>query len=213
MSVISGIMGADATKDAAKKSADAQKAATDESKRQFDIQVQKFEPFYQTGVNALGDYQKMLQGGYDMQESPAAQYQLTQGTKAMNRALASRGLSSSGHAVNRLTELNSSIAATDWNNQYNRLLDSIKIGTGAASSAGQAGQAYTNQMQNSANALGNIYTNQAENMNSIYQQQANSGLNMAALGTKNNWWQSSQSSGAATGLTADGSTMVGWENF
>lgn len=180
--------------DAAEAAAAELRRSTEESKRQFDIQVAKFEPFYKTGTNALGDYQKMLNGGYNMQESPAAQYQLTQGTKAMNRALASRGLSGSGNAVNRLTELNSGIAATDWNNQYNRLLDAIKIGTGAASSAGQAGQSYVNSLQNAANNLGNIYTNSANNLNSIYSNLQNSGMNMMALGTKNNWWQSNNNS-------------------
>lgn len=208
--VVSSFMSSKSSKEAAKLAAEAVFRAVDESKRQYEDQKARFMPFYETGTGALGDYQKMLHGGYDMQESPAAQYQLTQGTKAMNRALASRGLSGSGNAVNRLTELNSSIAATDWNNQYNRLLDAIKIGTGAASSAGQAGQSYANALTNASGNLGNIYQNQANQLNSIYsnaanglsqisQNAGNNAANFAALGTKAGWWGGGASGGGDYG--------------
>lgn len=203
-----GYMGANASKEASQKSAAVALLALMEQQRQYEDQKKRFEPFYQTGTNALEDYSKMLHGGYDMNESPAAQYQLEKGTKAMNRALASRGLSGSGNAVNRITELNSSIAASDWSNQYNRLLDAIKIGTGAASSAGQAGQNYANAASNTASNLGNIYTNEAQSLNSIYskalngintatQNAGNDAMGLAALGTKAGWW------GNGGGVTAE----------
>lgn len=195
----SSIIGSKATKDASKQAAMVAMMALMEQKRQYEDQKKMFMPFYETGTGAVEDYQKMLQGGYDMQESPAAQYQLQQGTKAMNRALAARGLSGSGNAVNRLTELNSSIAASDWSNQYNRLLDAIKIGTGAASSAGQAGQNYANAVSNTANNLGNIYQNEAQSLNSIYSNAANSingamnsagndAMGLISTGMKLGWW-------------------------
>ena len=191
--------------------------ATDEGARQYNLTTEAFAPYTEVGTNALADYQKMLHGGYDMKESPAAQYQLTQGTKAMNRALASRGLSGSGSAVNRLTELNSSIAATDWSNQYNRLLDAINIGTSASAKTASAGSKYADQLSTAAGQIGNNAWNQAQARNSIYSNamnamnnMQNSGLNVMALGTKSGWWGGS---GAETGLTADGSTMVGYENF
>ena len=199
-----------ATKSAAKAMAEAINRATEESKRQYDLTTESFAPYTEVGTNALDDYQKMLYGGYDMQESPAAQYQLTQGTKAMNRALASRGLSGSGNAVNRLTELNSSIAATDWSNQYNRLLDAINIGTSASAKTASAGSKYADQLSTAAGQIGNNAWNQAQSLNSIYSNLQNSGMNMMALGTKAGWWGGG---GTETGLTADGSTKVGYENF
>jgi len=207
-----------ASKSAAKEAAAAVRYATDEAKRQYEDTVTRFKPYAEVGTNALGDYQKMLYGGYDMQESPAAQYQLTQGTKAMNRALASRGLSGSGNAVNRLTELNSSIAATDWNNQYNRLLQAINIGTSATAGQASASGTYTNAVTNGGNSLANIASNEGNQLRSIYSKalsnlgnnMSNSALNTMALGTKAGWWGGS---GTETGLTADGSTMVGYENF
>lgn len=206
----SSLIGAHASKDASKQAAAVAMMALMEQKRQYDDQIKRFKPFYETGTGALEDYNKMLHGGYDMQESPAAQYQLQQGTKAMNRSLAARGLSGSGNAVNRLTELNSSIAASDWSNQYNRLLDAIKIGTGAASSAGQAGQNYANAATNTANNLGNIYQNNANTLNSIYSNAANSingamntagqnAMGLVSTGIKSGWW----GDGAGAGATAE----------
>lgn len=206
-----------ASKAASQQSAAVAMLALMEQQRQYEDQKARFQPFYETGTGALEDYNKMLHGGYDMQESPAAQYQLQQGTKAMNRSLAARGLSGSGNAVNRLTELNSSIAASDWSNQYNRLLDGIKIGTGAAASAGQAGQNYANAMSNTASNLGNMYQNQANSLNSIYQNAAsslsNNAMGIASVGTKAGWWGGSGSDSGFNGTTSDGSTMVGYENF
>lgn len=199
-----------ATKDAAKATAAAIDRATQESARQYNLTTESFAPYTEVGTNALADYQKMLYGGYDMQESPAAQYQLTQGTKAMNRALASRGLSGSGNAVNRLTELNSSIAATDWSNQYNRLLDAINIGTSASAKTASAGSKYVDQLSTAAGQIGSNEWNKANSMQSIYSNLQNSGMNMMALGTKAGWWGGG---GTETGLTADGSTKVGYENF
>jgi hypothetical protein len=197
--IAGGLLSGSATKKAAAEAAAALRYATDEAKRQYNDTVKRFQPYTEVGTNALDDYQKMLYGGYDMQESPAAQYQLTQGTKAMNRALASRGLSGSGSAVNRLTELNSSIAATDWNNQYNRLLQAINIGTSATAGQASASGTYTNAVTQGAQGLANVATNQGNQLSSIYSNAVNnlqnSGLNMMALGTKSGWWGGGGSSG------------------
>ena len=185
---VGAYLSSSASKSASKEMAAAIDRATRESRRQYDLTTESFRPYTEIGTNAIDDYQKMLYGGYDMKESPAAQYQLTQGTKAMNRALASRGLSGSGSAVNRLTELNSSIAATDWSNQYNRLLDAINIGTSASAKTASAGSKYADQLSTAAGQIGNNAWNQAQSLNSIYSNLQNSGMNMMALGTKSGWW-------------------------
>jgi hypothetical protein len=178
--VASGFLQAGATSDAADKAAEAQRYAADVQKGIYQDQVTRYEPFYQQGINSLEDYAKMLKGGYDMKQSPAAQYELQQGTKTMNRQLAARGLLGGGTAANRLTELSSGIAARDWQNSYSRLLDSLKLGSGAAQSMGQSGANYGNQVGGTANSLGSIYTNQGNNMASIYQNQGNQMSNTAA---------------------------------
>ena len=186
--VVAGVAGAviasDASRKASNTAADAQNNATGVADANYKQSREDFMPFYNVGKEAIPTYQKMLNGTYDMKESPAAQYQLTQGTKAMNRALASRGLSGSGNAANRITELNQSVAASDWKDQYSRILDALKLGTGASTSMGAASNTNTAVNQQGAQNLGNIAQNQGNNQASLYSGLLGQGYNSAALGLK-----------------------------
>jgi hypothetical protein len=181
-SIAGGLAGANATEKAADTAANAQNNATAVADKNYQQTRTDFMPFYNVGVNAIPDFEKMLRGEYDMKESPAAKYQLQQATKAMNRNLAARGLSGSGNAVQRLTELNQSVAANDWNNQYNRILDALKLGTGASASMGNAGQANVTANQAGAVNLGQIATNQGANQASLYSGISGALSNAAATG-------------------------------
>jgi hypothetical protein len=254
MSVISGIVGAisgssasgsaantaaDATTNAAATAASAQNHATDVANQQFNTTQANFAPFLQAGQAAVPAFSKAIGDTfkYDESQSPAAQYQLEQGSKALNRALASRGLSGSGAAVNRLTELNRSVAASDyenaytkWNNQYSRILDALKLGTGASTSMGAASNNLTNATQAGATNLGNIaqnagtnlaniYTNQGNNQASLYSGLGGQGANAAALGLKA--WQTANNAGkynynntgAGTALTGGNGSELANEMF
>jgi hypothetical protein len=159
---------ANATKSASKAAVSAQNYATDVANKQYEEEVAREKPFYDIGVSAIPAYQKLISGGYNMKESPAAQYQLQTGTKALNRSLAARGLLGSGNAAQRLTELNQSIAASDWKDQYSRIVDALKLGTGAASSMNTASQGLTSSTGNTSTNISNILTNQGNNMASLY---------------------------------------------
>ena len=182
VSYLAASKGAGAVSDAANTAAGAQNNATQVANEQFNKQVELNQPFYDVGKGAIPDFQKMLSGGYDMKESPAAQYELRKGTQALNRALASRGLSGSGNAANRLTELNQGIAAKDWQNQYSRILDALKLGTGASASMGNAGNALTSATQSGANNLGNITMQNGNTQASLYAGIPGATANMAATG-------------------------------
>ena len=154
MSLISGItgaiMGSNSQDSATQANTNTADASLAQQKELYDEDVARNQPFYNTGVAANANLNKMVNGGYNMQESPAAQYELTQGTQSLNRNLAARGLLGSGNASQRLAELSSGVAANDYNQQYGRLLDQVKIGTGASASAGAASQTLGNQIgQNS----------------------------------------------------------------
>ena len=211
MSVISGVTsaltGADATRSAASTSSDSAMYAADKSyaaqedslklaKDQYNTTRADFQPYADVGKAAIPTYQSMLNGTYDMKQSPAAQYQLTQGTKALNRAQASRGLSGSGSSVSRLTDLNSSIAASDWSNQYSRILDALKLGTGASSSMGSASNTLTNASTSNASQTSNTATSLANQLSNIYTQQ---GTNRASLYSG---LGGQTSNAAATGINA-----------
>jgi hypothetical protein len=91
--------------------------------------------------------------------SPLAQWQMQEFNKQQNRQDAARGLSGSGGASARLGEGAMQIAGADYQNSYSRILDALKIGQGAAGSAGassgqystQIGQAGARQQQNILN--------------------------------------------------------------
>lgn len=204
MSVISGtigaVMGSDAQTEAANTAAEAQKSAQQVQKEIYNQQRSDFEPFRQVGVGAISDYQKMLNGGYNMQESPAAKYALQQGTKSMNRNLAARGLSGSGNAAQRLSELSSGIAASDYQNQYNRLADALKLGTGASSAMSQASNTYGSQVGQGAANLGNLANQSGQARASLYSGLGSASANTAAAGLKAYQAYNAADTGASEGL-------------
>jgi hypothetical protein len=178
-SVVSTVVGAGASYYSAKKASEAQQeasqqginaqqGASDTNLKIYNQQRADQEPFRQAGLRSLADFQRMLTGGYNMQESPAAQYASQQGTRSLNRQLAARGGLGGGNAAQRLAELNSGIAANDWNNQYTRLLDALKLGTGASASMGTAGQNYASGQRGIANSLSDLYGQQGESRASLY---------------------------------------------
>jgi hypothetical protein len=146
-------------------------------KKMYDEQMARQQPFYEQGISSLEDYAKMLKGGYDMKQSPAAQYELEQGTKALNRQLAARGMSGGGIAARRLAELSGGVAARDWQNQYSRLVDSLKLGTGAANSMNQSSQNYMGSARNTLSDLAGLATRQGDidagTYNSLYKTSEN----------------------------------------
>lgn len=219
MSIVSGslgaVMGSNATEAAAETAATAQNNATDVQRQIYDQQRKDFEPFRQVGTNAIGDYEKMLSGGYDMKESPAAQYQLQQGTKSLNRQLAARGLLGSGNAAQRLSELSSGVAASDYQNQYNRLADALKLGTGASSAMSQASNQYGANVGNAAANLGNIAMQSGQARAGLYSGLGGASANTFGAGVraydygKNaGWWGGSGGAAATNGAAAGGSYGV-----
>jgi hypothetical protein len=90
---------------------------------------------------------------YNPAVSPAAKYAETSGLRTLNRQLAGRGMLGGGGAALKAGELSAGVAANDWDKGYGRLLDLVKIGSGASAAAGTASQ------QQGTN-LSNIYQNQ-----------------------------------------------------
>lgn len=180
MSVVSGIMGANAQSNAADSAANSatqtnasqERIANRALSQQQDIynqDIARNKPFYDTGIAANANLNKMVNGGYDMKESPAARYALTQGTKGLNRQLAARGLLGSGNAAQGLGELSSGVAASDYSNQYSRLLDQIKIGTGASAAAGASSGTMSGAIGQNASALsGALGANSLAQQNAAY---------------------------------------------
>jgi len=149
---------ASATKSAANQQAATASDTLTAQKELYDADVARNKPFYDLGVGSIPTMQSMVSGNYNMNQSPAARYELQQGSKTLNRQLAARGLVGSGNASQRFAELSAGVAAKDYNDQYNRILDQIKIGTGASAQTGQSSSTYNSAVgqygANVANAQG-----------------------------------------------------------
>jgi len=128
---------------------------------------------------------------YNPTESPAASYQLRQGNTALMRSLGARGQAGGGGATMKLAELASGVAASDWQNQYNRLLDLVKTGTGASSSTGAAGNQLSSAYGQAGTNLGNIYQNLGQQRASLYSGIGQSNGQIAGALINQNWGSNS----------------------
>lgn len=106
-----------------------------------------------------------------MFETPGYKWQLEQGQRAIDAAMAKRGKLNSSTAVNALADFTGNLSANEYNNAWNRLFSLGTMGQGTASSTGNA------SLQ-TGNALAGLYANQgAASANAINQ----AGQNRASL--------------------------------
>jgi len=139
-SIITGIMGADAAGDAAnvqaaaaRDAAQSQLTASRESNALIREMWQQGRadqlPWLQAGGGALNRLAALMQPGGSLYEpfnagmfktEPGYQFRLSEGNKAINRAMSARGLNTSGAALKALTRYGQDYASNEYNNAYNR---------------------------------------------------------------------------------------------
>ena len=198
-----GLIGASSSSNAANNATEAQVDASNAQlalqQQIYDDQSARFDPFYQAGVSALGQYQNALarpQPSYkpfNYQSSPGYQFALDQGQSAIDGSAASSGGLFSGATLQAQTEYATGMASQDYNNQFNnyqveyanqqneynnymnRLGGLANSGQGAAGMQATAGSNYA---AGASNALGNI--GNAQSAGAIAQGNAiNSGMSNA----------------------------------
>lgn len=233
--VVGSVVSSSVASKSAKQAAGAQTYAADQQaqtaadtlalqKEMYDADVERNRPFYELGVEALPTMRSMVSGNYNMQESPAARYELQQGTRSLNRQLQARGLLGGGNAAMRLAELSSGIAAKDYNDQYNRLLDQIKVGTGASASMGQSSGNYNSAIGQYGQTVGNAQAQSGQARAALYAGQAgqlnntiNTGINtFGALNSLSNGYNNANSaynsgSGQAAMTEAINTPVASWQ--
>jgi len=198
----------------AEKASSAQEAAAGQAS---DTQLQMYyqargdlAPWTEAGKNALAQYQERALAGpgeFTWEETPGYQFQVAQGTKALERGAAARGGLLSGRQQKALTQYGQGLASTDyqgqrqnWLDEYYRSLEPTRWLTGSGQNAaaqqgawGQqtgvnvaqnqlaAGQAQAGGYINQANALtgflGGAMQNAPYFMNAL--NQGGSGYNYA----------------------------------
>ncbi len=186
MSVISGIVGASASKSAANKQADAAREATDVQLQMFREGQEATAPWREKGKEALNTLAaKIAAGPGKFETSPGYEFRLGEGTKAIERSAAAKGGLFSGRVGMELQRYGQGEASKEYNNwlanyyqslaPYQSLagvgqttaMEGSRAGNAIAANVGQntlaAGQAAAGGDINRANALTGAMNSGANN--------------------------------------------------
>lgn len=123
-----------------------QRALIENARREAEAAVTgQLSPYTQAGGQALGQLSGALTSGFDFESDPGYQFRLSEGQKALERSLASRGLSQSGAALKAAQEYGQGLASQTYQDAYNRYLaqnsqlaNLAGMGQNAAMGLGQA---------------------------------------------------------------------------
>lgn len=219
---------ADAAERAAQVQADASRYASDLQQKQYEENVQRQQPFYQAGVNALPELVSASRytpfSMEQFQADPGYAFRLSEGTKALDRSAAARGGLISGAATRAATRYGQDMASNEYTNAFNRYqqerqarLGPLQALTGmggtTASNLGAAGQTNATNIGNygmaGANATAEGYMGAANARASGYMGVSNALT--SGLGTGINYYNQQNLLAALKGSGA-GSSGAGYYN-
>lgn len=100
-----------------------------------------------TGVAGSGGAGQVSSALQTFQNSPEYQFALNQGTQALDRSAASKGLLESGAQLKDAQAYGQGYASQQFNNYFNQLASLAGIGQAATTATGQFGQQASNQSQ------------------------------------------------------------------
>ena len=176
----SALIGASASKSAAKTQASAARDATELQAAQYEQTRADQEPWRQAGINALGEMQRTAGnvpgtfkfGAGDYTADPGYGFRLSEGRKALAHQAAARGGAVSGQSLKAMQDYAQNSASNEFQNAYNRAFTSYgtdvarenQLYNRQAAMAG-VGQTSTNLInqagQNYATNAGNLMTSGA----------------------------------------------------
>jgi hypothetical protein len=179
-------------------------------------------------ANPLPDYKTTVtdpMASWDYQQSPAYKAKYSLGMEELNKQLQARGLAPSGVGATRAADLSRNLTASDYGSErayaqgnltdiyksrysqntdrYNRLLDQVKIGQGAAGSAGSAGNVWAAQTGNAQKQAGDNQASFYSGLGGLTGQTASTGLRAYDYGNKAGWWGQGANNAAVTAAGAD----------
>jgi hypothetical protein len=146
-------------------------------------------------------------------QSPAYLAKNTLAQRDLNNQLQARGLSSGGLGAVKATDLSRRLTADDYTKEreykrgslvdayksrysensdmYNRILDQVKVGTGASAQMGNAGNQYASSVGKNTMAAGAAEADFYSGLAGMPVQAANLGLKVYDVGNRGGWWDSS----------------------
>lgn len=118
----------------------------DQYKANQDELSTKYDPFISTGMVANDEYQHLLADPSSVRSLPGYQFNQEEGTRAIDRSAAARGMDASGRTLKDLMRFGTGLADKTYGDQLARLMSGTQLGLGATGqqvateSAGNAGQ-------------------------------------------------------------------------
>lgn len=101
------------------------------------------------GLDPAGAKETQQQALADFQTTPGYQFRMDEGSKALDRSAASRGLLRSGAQQKAITDFGQNIASEEYGNYFNNLLKVSGLGSEAASSGNSTSASLTQGAGNS----------------------------------------------------------------
>ena len=158
----------------ANKAAQTQSQAADTSaalqERMYNENVQRQQPFYEAGVNALPELVQASKytpfGMAQFQADPGYGFRLSEGQKALERSAAARGGLISGGALKAATRYGQDMGSQEYTNAFNRYQAERQARLNPL-------QSLTGVGQTTANTIGNAGTTMAGNVGEAYMGGAN----------------------------------------
>ena len=173
--VVSSLVGANASRKAASTQAAAASQASDLQREMFEQTRADQEPWRQAGINALGVMQRTAGnvpsafkfGAGDYQADPGYAFRLSEGQKALERQAAARGGLISGGALKAAQRYGQEMGSQEYQNAYNRAF------TGYGTDVARENQLYNRQAalagigQTSTNLVNQAGQNYATNAGNL----------------------------------------------
>lgn len=166
--LVGSMIGADASKSAAKTQA---KSAKNANKLIWDMYQQSRDdsmPWLTTGKDALGKLSDLTKDGSDymrgfnlsdFQADPGYQFRMDEGQKALERSAAASGNLNSGATLKALSRYGQDYASNEYNNAYNRWNNDHATTWNRLSSLAGVGQTQSAQLGNWGQQTGQVMGN------------------------------------------------------
>lgn len=183
-SIGGSLLGAEGNRKAASQQAGAANNAAELQRLQFEQSREDYSPYRTMGNAAIspymsailgsgykytdGDGKEQTTGAYNPMSSPSYSYLSQQGTKAMNRNLASRGLLGSGQAATGLTDMNNQLLADDYWKRIAAMGNLVEAGRGSTQNLAALGANSAQAQGNNLMAAGNAQAAGSQARGSLY---------------------------------------------
>ena len=183
-------MSSSASKSAANTQSDAANRASDLQMQQFQQMQQNLQPYMQLGSSTIPMLQQMLSGNRlntpfsfnptmeQLEQTPGYQFTQQQGNKALDNAMAAKGLSVSGAQLKGLDQYNTGLASQTFQQQYQNALQNFNTNYGQAADQYNRAAGLVGLGQNAAAGVGNAGIQTGSNIGNTL----TSGANALAAG-------------------------------